>query len=507
MRNPEPTSSNSGKSGSTHGVRDDLIDLTDAEDVVGDPVVDRPPIVPAGNSALRHYRLISLALVGVDVLCLTVALLGAHALRFGILPATDYLIGIVVAAALWIGVFSTLGLYASQHLSRLEEVRRTISAVGIGIVLVILLTFWLDVYLSRSWMAFALIIALTLELTARGVVRYYVDRQQARRSLMLRTLILGNGDRANELMDELDRKGSGFLPLGYIDVASPLISSPDMSPAERVERMRQIFRGYDLDCVFVASSAVGVGQMVALTRAARLEGIVVRVYTHLPGILPSRLTVQHVGRDGVALTLKPTGLSAGQRIVKRVMDVVLSCIGLIVVSPILLGVALAIKTTSSGSVLFRQERVTEGNRTFWMYKFRTMTDVSAQQSSPPDLDTSAPYFKLRSDPRLTPVGRWLRRWSLDELPQLLNVLRGEMSLVGPRPLPAEQVSANFEMLGPRHEVRSGITGWWQIQGRSSVGPEEAVRLDQFYIENWSPALDLYILLRTVGVLIKRDGAF
>ena len=154
----------------------------------------------------------------------------------------------------------TLGLYAPQHLSRVEEVRRTISAVGIGIVLVILLTFWLDVYLSRSWMGFALIIALTLELTARGLVRYYVDRQQARRSLMLRTLILGNGDRANELMDELDRKGSGFLPLGYIDAASPLISSPDMSPAERVERMRQIFHGYDLDCVFVASSPSASGR-------------------------------------------------------------------------------------------------------------------------------------------------------------------------------------------------------------------------------------------------------
>ena len=508
MKNPESTARTSGeRRPTTHDAEDRVVDLTAAEHELETEVLDKPPIVPPGISALRHYELISLALVLIDILCITVALLAAHALRFGFLPDRDYLIGTVVAAALWVGVFYALGLYAPQHLSRLEEFRRTVSAVGIGIVLVILLTFGLDVYLSRSWMAFALIIALILELTARGAMSLYVVRRQARRSLLLRTLILGSGERATELMEELDRPGSGFLPLGYIDAGSPLITSADMSPADQVEKLRAIFRGYALDCVFVASSAVGVGQMVALTRAARLEGIIVRVYTHLSGILPSRVTVQHLGKDGVALTLKPTGLSAGQRIVKRGMDLVLSAVGLIVVSPILLVLALAIKATSRGPVLFRQERVTEGGRTFWMYKFRTMTLPSDPDGDVVRPDTSTPYFKLKDDPRLTRLGKRLRKWSLDELPQLLNVLRGEMSLVGPRPLPAEQVSANFELLGPRHEVRAGITGWWQIQGRSTVGPEEAIRLDHFYIENWSPALDLYILLRTVGILIKRDGAY
>ena len=295
-------------------------------------------------------------------------------------------------------------------------------------------------------------------------------------------------------MTELDRPGSGYLALGYIDAESPLISSAEMSPAERVERLRAVFHGYDLDCVFVASPTIGVGQMVAVTRAARLEGIVVRVYTHLSGILASRLTVQHVGKEGVALTLKPTRLSAGQRIVKRGMDLVLAGVGLIVVSPVLLVVALAIKGTSRGPVLFRQERVTEGGRTFWMYKFRTMTEATDRHIEQDPIDRSAAFFKLKSDPRLTKVGRRLRRWSIDELPQLFNVILGQMSLVGPRPLPAEQVSANIELLGPRHEVRAGITGWWQINGRADLDSEEAVRMDHFYIENWSPALDLYILL-------------
>jgi exopolysaccharide biosynthesis polyprenyl glycosylphosphotransferase len=484
-----------------------VIDLTSAEDADETLVVDRPPIVPTGIDAFRHYRLIGLALALIDILCLTTALLAAHALRFGSPPDRDYLIGMVVAAVLWIGVFHALGLYAPQHLPRVEEVRRTISAVVFGIVLIILLTFWLDVYLSRSWMAFALIIALVLELTARGIVRVSVDRLQARRSLMQRTLIVGSGERAAELMAELDRPGSGFLALGHIDAESPLIASAQMSPAERVERLRAVFHGYDIDCVFVASPTIGVGQMVAVTKAARLEGVVVRVYTHLSGILASRLTVQHIGKEGVALTLKPTRLSTGQRIVKRGMDLLLAGVGLILVSPVLLLVALAIKGSSRGPVLFRQERVTEGGRTFWMYKFRTMTEPTDRQIEQDQIDRSAAFFKLKSDPRLTKVGRRLRRWSIDELPQLFNVILGQMSLVGPRPLPAEQVSANIELLGPRHEVRSGITGWWQINGRADVDSEEAVRMDHFYIENWAPALDLYILARTAGVLLTRKGAY
>jgi lipopolysaccharide/colanic/teichoic acid biosynthesis glycosyltransferase len=136
-----------------------------------------------------------------------------------------------------------------------------------------------------------------------------------------------------------------------------------------------------------------------------------------------------------------------------------------------------------------------------MHKFRTM---KADADSP--VDTSTPFFKLQSDPRLTPVGKVLRRLSLDELPQLLNILKGEMSLVGPRPLPADQVAANLEMLSARHEVPAGVTGWWQINGRSRVTPEEAIHLDQFYIENWSLSLDLYIVLKTFGAVIGQKGA-
>jgi len=152
-----------------------LVDLTKVVEGMHGPIVDGIGGLKVGTSALRQYRLIGFVLALIDVLCVAVALLVAHALRFGFLPGRDYMMGIVVAGVLWLGVFHALGLYAPQHLSALEEFRRTVSAVGIGIVVVILLTFWLDVYLSRSWMAYTLIIALVLELTARGIARLSVE--------------------------------------------------------------------------------------------------------------------------------------------------------------------------------------------------------------------------------------------------------------------------------------------------------------------------------------------
>jgi lipopolysaccharide/colanic/teichoic acid biosynthesis glycosyltransferase len=147
-----------------------------------------------------------------------------------------------------------------------------------------------------------------------------------------------------------------------------------------------------------------------------------------------------------------------------------------------------------------------GGRVFTMYKFRTMRADADEILTRLGIDHSAPFFKLVDDPRPTRVGRTLRRFSLDELPQLINVLKGDMSLVGPRPLPAEQVEANPD-LGPRHQVRAGMTGWWQINGRSRLSPEEAVRMDMFYVENWSLSFDLYILAKTVGAVVNGRGAY
>ena len=463
-----------------------------------------PPI--EGRSALQRYRRIGIMLAAIDALCLTAGLLAGHGIRFNSLPGRQYLFGIGLAAVLWVGVFRALGLYAPYDFTRFEEFRRTLSAAGIGLIVIILLTFWFEVYLSRSWMAITLAIVVALELGARGLARARVSRLRTDGSLALRTLVVGNHEDAHELSAALERAGSGFLPLACVDVGM-LDARGSVRTEEQIGALRTVLREFQADCVFVATTDMTNRQMALLMRAARQEGVVLRVFTHLPGVLTSRVTLKPIAREGVALTLKLARLSATQRVVKRAMDLALAGFGLVVLSPLLVAVAIAIKATSRGPVLFRQVRITEGGRPFRMLKFRTMTTESERCDEEQAIDTSTPYFKIKDDPRVTSVGSRLRKWSIDELPQLFNVVLGDMSLVGPRPLPMEQVAANPGLLGPRHEVRAGITGWWQIHGRSDVDLDGAIAKDTFYIENWSPTLDCYILLRTVGAVFTRRGAY
>jgi lipopolysaccharide/colanic/teichoic acid biosynthesis glycosyltransferase len=240
--------------------------------------------------------------------------------------------------------------------------------------------------------------------------------------------------------------------------------------------------------------------MSRVTQVARQAKVEVRVLANLPQMLTSRLALLKVGA-AIAVALRPVRLSGPQAAMKRLLDLAVASAALLVSLPLWPVIVLAIRLDSRGPAFFHQERVTKDGRIFRMHKFRTM------RTGDHGLDTSSPFFKLESDPRLTRVGGFLRRFSLDELPQLWNVITGEMSIVGPRPLPADQVAANSDLLSPRHIVPAGVTGWWQINGRSRVTAEEALRLDLFYIENWSPTLDLYILLKTFGAIVSRQGAY
>ena len=228
-------------------------------------------------------------------------------------------------------------------------------------------------------------------------------------------------------------------------------------------------------------------------------------------------------RDRLAPSLRPVphdapfiddgqGLVAAgtvARTVKRVIDIVGSAVLLIVIAPVMLAIALMIWLTSKGPVLFRQERVGEGGRRFEILKFRTMrVDAEDHRHAIEDLnEADGPVFKIRQDPRVTGIGRPLRRWSLDELPQLLNVLRGDMSLVGPRPpLPSEVETYNVWEL-QRLEAKPGLTCIWQVSGRSEVDFRTWVEMDLEYIATWSLVLDLVLLAKTVPAVLKRDGAY
>jgi len=209
------------------------------------------------------------------------------------------------------------------------------------------------------------------------------------------------------------------------------------------------------------------------------------------------------------LTVESPRLEGWRRLVKSAFDRTVAAVALLVLAPVLLGLAVAVRATSEGPVLYRQQRVGAHGRTFTMLKFRSMV-VDAERK----LDelraaniSDGPLFKIRQDPRVTPVGRWLRRLSLDELPQLVNVLTGSMSLVGPRPPLPDEVACYEGPVGRRLLVKPGLTGLWQISGRSDLPWEEAVRLDLRYVENWSLALDALILWKTGSAVLRSRGAY
>jgi exopolysaccharide biosynthesis polyprenyl glycosylphosphotransferase len=361
-------------------------------------------------------------------------------------------------------------------------------------------SFWSKSSFSRAWVGLTWVLVLLLVLLSRRLWRAYQWRLQMDGRLALRTLVVGTSAEASRLVEILQVAASGFLPLGHVQASDPTAPANRLPILGRIGELDRLVREHAAECLFVASTEITEADMSRVTLVARQAQVEVRVLANLPQMLTSRLAFLKVG-TAIAVALRPVRLSGPQAAMKRIIDLAVASVALLLSLPLWPVIALAIRLDSRGPALFHQERVTKDGRIFRIHKFRTMRTGDGA------FDTTRPFFKLESDPRLTRVGVLLRRLSLDELPQLWNVVTGDMSIVGPRPLPADQVAANSDLLTPRQVVPAGVTGWWQINGRSRVTAEEALRLDLFYIENWSPTLDLYILLKTFGALAGRQGAY
>ena len=483
---------------------DDLTVVRDERDGVELISTASPATSPRATSA-RNVRLnlmaVSLMLAGSDILCLAAALLTADWL-LGTVGLVRIPLGMVlVASALWVAIFHGFRLYSTHHLSAPDEFRRVISATSIGVLLLVVATTGTYSALSRTWIGLTWFLVLMFELGMRRIWRGILFRWRNGADLSLRTLVVGTGAEARRLRDALIAENAGFRPIGYVSV-----NGRSGVSAGSLDDLLTTIRREHADCLFVASTEVDHTQMVAIRRASRIAGVDLRVSANIPETLSTRLSLQQIG-DVMTITLRPVSLTGVQAAIKRTFDLLLATVGLTLALPLIGIISLAVKLTSPGPVFFKQQRVTSGGRTFTMFKFRTMMLDAERLMADQNLDRSAAFFKLRDEPPLTRVGRLLRRFSLDELPQLWNILTGDMSIVGPRPLPVEQVAANLELLEYRHEVRAGLTGWWQINGRSDVDPEAAVRMDLFYIENWSLALDLYIILKTAGAFLRGRGAY
>lgn len=460
-------------------------------------------------TARERYRSLYRRMAITDGLSVAAALVLAHLIRFGPqTPGAEYTALLVASPIVLIGVFALFHLYDAHHFTPAEEFRRIILAVSLGVMGFATASFWAKSSFARSWIALTWGLTLVFALFTRRLWHWYIGRARTRGDLRFRTLIVGTNDEAAHLQQLMARPTLGYEAIGFVATGRGDTATAPGAVMGGVGDLREVIRDSGADCVFVASTALEVDEMRHVAKAVRLEGVEVRVTATLPQVLSSRVTAQPLG-GLMSLSLRPVRLTGTQAAAKRVFDVVMSSAALLVLLPLWALIAASISATSSGPVLFRQRRVGQRGRPFTILKFRTMqTDAEQRLEGLRERnEADGPLFKLRDDPRVTRVGRWLRKWSLDEVPQLINVVRGDMSLVGPRPPLPEEVRAYEDWQFDRLEVQPGITGLWQVSGRSDLSFDEYVRLDLFYIENWSLAYDLFIVAKTVPQLFAHRGAY
>jgi exopolysaccharide biosynthesis polyprenyl glycosylphosphotransferase len=492
------------------GLRRALIDTATMEPPFHHSLLLSPRLSRTQRSHTRlqyqaHYVWMGLT----DSLSVFAALLLAYQLRFDrLLPTLDFWLLLLTVPLITPLVYLTMRLYRVHQYSTAEEFRRIIVSISLIISAVVMVSFWSKASFSRLWMLLSWGLGLLFALSSRRLWHWQVRRSRMRGRLIFRTLIVGANPEAERLAATMQAKEFGFLPVGFVAGSMDEMRLDDEGVLGPIDHLRELIRESRADCLFVASSAVTAEDVVQIMKARRLEDVEVRFTANLPAILSSRLAPQVIG-GVMTLSVNVPQLTRFQAAAKRACDVLLSGLGLLLLSPLFAVVALAIKLTSRGPIIFRQERIGLRGRCFTMLKFRTMVahadrllDKLRDQNQ-----ADGPLFKLHQDPRVTRVGRALRRYSIDELPQLVNVLRGEMSLVGPRPPLAAEVALYEEWQLDRLEVRPGITGLWQVSGRSGLSFEEYVRLDLFYVENWSIAYDLFILSKTIPLLVSARGAY
>lgn len=430
-----------------------------------------------------------------------------------LVPLRVYLPSIGVLTGILLTVYWLEGAYSDRRgRSVFEELSIVFRGTLIGIAGMIVLVFLLQPsYYSRLIFGYAGIATVLLVSISR-IIERTISTWRHRRGLgVQRVLIVGCNEVARSLMRTVvARPDVGYQIVGFVD-DDPTKSQTDIGrfPAlGTVDKLHELLVRYDVDQVIITLPLTLHRQIFQIMALCERFGVQVCIVPDLFQMALSRVEVGNL--DGIPLlSVREPSLRDWQIVLKRGLDVIISAACLVLLAPVMLGIAIAIKLDSEGPVIFRQTRVGKGGRHFTVFKFRSMCVSAEQQIEQLQEHNQAtgPIFKIRNDPRCTRVGRILRRASLDELPQFWNVLRGDMSLIGPRPpLPSE-----VETYEPWHlrrlEASPGITGLWQVSGRSDLTFDEMVLLDVYYIENWSPFLDLRILARTLPTVLLGSGAY
>jgi exopolysaccharide biosynthesis polyprenyl glycosylphosphotransferase len=474
------------------------------------------PLTAAGSRSFRRWlpKACSAAADCVAILLATgVAILLSGALRGRALDtAREHVLLTVLSLPLWILVFLHYGLYRTRHITdQLEEFRRIVHAVAASVFGLAAVGFLLKLWIARSWLLLFFASAVIVLSAERYLVRTVFGLLRRRGLLLRPVVIVGGNTEAIALSATLvNNPVIGYRVVGFVDDTAPVGGHLlDHKPVlGAVDQVVDVVRRCNASGALVATSAIDPEVTNRLARQLNEAGYYAELSLSLRGIAPQRLALRALGHYQVA-SIGPVQRSGWRGMAKRALDVVGAAAGLLLTAPVLALIAVAIKLNSSGSMLFRQERVGHEGKPFRMLKFRTM--VRDAETLMADLvhqnEVDGPLFKLKNDPRVTRVGHILRRFSLDELPQLWNVLRGDMSLVGPRPALPREITSWGPELHQRLRVKPGITGMWQVNGRSNASFEDYARLDLYYVDNWSLLTDLAIIVKTVVAVLRRHGAY
>lgn len=478
----------------------------------------RVPRASVARAGWQSRYAITLGLI--DYLVGLCAASWALLLRFGPIGGEpflqDYLLLTLLLPVAWIATLAINRAYESRHLFVGTDEYARVFRSGIGLTAALaIVSFSFDLRLARGYVIIAMPLATLVDIGARYVFRQLLHRSWARGERLHRVILVGHERAVADMTRRL--RWERHHGLGVIGACLP----PGMSAEGFTPGLPPIYGNFDevasaisradADTVVVLSCPEIDGP--ALRRLAwqlERDEIDLIVASTLVDVAGDRTTIRPV--DGLPmLHVEHPRLKGSARVVKEAFDRTGALLLLLVAVPLLAGIAALVRFSpgSRGPAIFRQERVGKNGRPFILYKFRTMhVDAEARLAELRHLnETDGELFKMREDPRITSVGRWLRRFSLDEVPQLMNVVKGDMSLVGPRPPLAREVAGYPADMRRRLVVKPGLTGLWQVSGRSDLSWEESIRLDLTYVENWSLAMDLLILARTVSAVVRSSGAY
>ena len=472
----------------------------------------------------RFKRLLSLGLVLADILLINVAFAISYWVRYDLqwfrtvdpvfdAPFSAYIPFAGVLTVLLLIAYKLEGVYNHRRGAPwFDEFYSVVNGTTTGIIIMVVVTFFYrPLFYSRLLFIYTGVLIVALLGFSRLVKSIVLQRLRQRGIGVVRTLIVGAGEVGRTIMRNIvAQPGLGYQVMGFVD-DNPEKGHKDIGRFKglgSIDNLPRIVQEESIDEVIITLPWMYHRKIISIITQCEREGVRAWLVPDLFQMSLSRMDVDDLG--GVLMIgIKEVSITGWKLATKRAIDFTIALVGLIVLSPLMLLIALAIRLDSPGPVLFRQIRVGKAGRQFVLYKFRSMGEgAEEEQQKLADLnEIEGPIFKIRRDPRCTRVGRFLRRTSLDEIPQLYNVLRGEMSLVGPRPPLPVEVEHYEEWHKRRLEVSPGMTGLWQVRGRSELTFDEMVLLDIYYIENWSAALDTEIFLRTIPKVIFGNGAY